>query len=217
MKTLYFIIIFLFISTSLSFSQTSFGVSVSGGSSNINNPRLYFNRISPEKTTDVVNYLFESTFSWNAGFYLNVPLKVNGLSTGVELLINNLGAFLPQSNMEINEEIIYQQAYQERMVYFSLPVYLKYNVSGCWYIKGGVTAGILLYIPELNYSQPKKFDFGGNLAFGLSLFPKLDLEVNAYHSLIRINPVASWEDGSDNRLFNSSITVSLKYELWKKK
>jgi hypothetical protein len=216
MKTRCLLIGFLLFSTTLSFSQTSFGISVSGGSCNINNPRLYFNRFDPLKTTDVVHYLFESTYSWNAGFYVNIPLKVNGLSTGAEILINNLGAFLPQSDMEINEEIIYQQAYRERMVYFSLPVFLKYNVSGCWYIKGGVTAGILLYIPESNYSQPKKFDFGGNLAFGLNLFPKLDLEMNAYHSLIRINQSASWEEGSDNRLFNSSITVSLKYELWKR-
>jgi hypothetical protein len=198
-------------------SQSRYGITIGGGTSRIDNYKLYFNRNINNGPYDVIDYPYENLISWNVGFYYIKSYQKSDIDFGGEFLLNGMGAYIPfDSKIEADGTVSYQDSFKERLIYLSVPLFLRYNVGNCWFLQGGITNSILISKPPKpeNWSDTKPYDLGGNLAFGVRLFPKINIEIQGYHSLIRINHVdETIEEMYDNRLFNSSITVSLKYEL----
>jgi hypothetical protein len=202
-----------------SIAQDRFGIGVGSGISKIDNYKIYFARDSDVIPYDIINYPYEYLFSWNGGFYYIKSFSSKPIEIGGEILVNCMGAFYNKEMTVYDDSTSWQTSpYSERLVYLSIPLFVSYKFNSCWYVQGGITNSVLIskQKKEFNQSNAKPYDLGANLTIGFCLFPKINFEIHAYHSLIRINPVTSWEGDYDNRLFNSSITFSLKYELWKR-
>lgn len=220
MKTLICLIILTISAPAYTFAQDRYGIILGGGRSNIDNYQNYDyfinHRGGPYKYNLNDNF-YSPLFSWKAGVYYIKPLKIHGLEAEIEIVANGMGAHsFFQPDLPGPDSIIYES--NDRFVYISIPLNLRYSFRDCWYLSAGFTTGILIknLDKDIYYDSSRLIDFGANIAFGLTLFPKLDLEFQAYHGLIRKN-LDGIENGYDYRLFNWSETISLKYELGQRK
>ncbi|MFZ4414859.1 MAG: hypothetical protein ACOYOV_17365 [Bacteroidales bacterium] len=211
-KTIFILIICLGLSF-FSFGQSRYGITAGAGISRMDNYKFYFVRENKHYTVNAVDYPYENLFSWNFGLYYYKSFNSKPFEVGGELLLNALGTFIPDDPKIIGDN-------KERFIYISIPIKMRYNLHSCWYIQAGITNSLIISKPsEENNSIEgiKPYDLGGNFGFGVWLFPKINLEIQGYHSLIRINNTTWFEEqhDADGSLYNGAITVSLKYELGK--
>lgn len=212
-------ILFILIICALPFfsiAQGRFGISVGAGVSDINNYHNYLHSSFP----GTYNYLteenyFSPTLSWKAGVFFNKSISGNRFEFAMELLVNGMGAYYTFQHIDSNTT---SNGHKWQYVYLSVPLNLRYNATKRLFIMAGPTTSLLLknLDKKVYYGDSRLIDLGVNIALGVSLSTKIDLELQAYHGLIRRNN-ESFDSFIDKRLFNSSITVSLKYELWKQK
>jgi hypothetical protein len=220
MKKSIFILIICLVLPFFSFGQSRYGITAGAGISRMDNYKFYFEKESQHSMVNAIDYPYENLFSWNCGFYYYRSLNSKPIEWGGEILLNAMGAYIPDdSKISGDGSVSYQYEFNERLLYITIPLILRYNIHACWYIQAGLTNSLLISKPvkELNLSDTKPYDFGGNLGFGIWLFPKINLEIQGYHSFIRINHI-SWAEEQyavDGSLYNGAITVSLKYELGK--
>lgn len=209
-------ILFLITLSFSSLAQKQFGVIAGLGQSDIDNYRNYKIFLHHGLIDySVVQNSFSKLLAWKMGAYYIQSLPVKRLNTEIELVLNGIGAsyyFTPNEGSDY-DSITYSG--NHRVVYLAIPVNLQYYLQDYWYLKAGVVTSIRLINTDKDIEKPRLVDFGASIAFGLELFPKLDIVLEGYHGISRMNITAE-HDGYDSRLFNSSITVSLKYELWKR-
>ncbi|MBU1008932.1 MAG: hypothetical protein KKD74_02240 [Bacteroidetes bacterium] len=215
MKTIILCIFSFFIIPTSIWAQENYGISVSFGLSDINHFKTIFSDhpINGDQYINQNNY--HPLVAWSFGAFYIKPIGKKGLGIQAELLLNALGAnyFLDLGSPDPQGISVYE--HNERLIYLALPLGLRYTQSN-WHISGSISNSLLLIPPgkEINYSQAGTYDLGGILAVGIQLFPRLEIELNAYHGFKHMNPDGI-EGLTDYRLYNSSIQMALKYTLGK--
>jgi hypothetical protein len=214
-KSIFILIICLGLSV-FSIGQSRFGITAGAGTSRIDNYRRYFTRFTYPEPWNVAVNNYANISSWNVGFYYQKVLPIKRFEIGSEVLVDNIGAYVQEFNINYD----FYGPYRERLTYLSVPLYLRFKAKGGWYSQIGLTNNFLLS-KQQPYRQFHFYDLGLNLALSFCLSEKMYFEIHGFHSIKRSNVAypfeETYDDSVDWRLFNSSITVSLKYELWKKK
>ncbi len=216
MQRRYYIFIFCLILFISGFGQSRFGFTAGAGTSRIDNYRRYFTRFTYPEPLNVAGNYYTNISSWNVGFYYQKVLPIKRFEIGSELSVDNTGAYVKEFNINYD----YYSPYRERLTYLSIPLYLRFKAKEGWYSQIGLTNNFLLS-KQIPIRLFHIYDLGLNLALSFCLTKKMYFEIHGYHSIKRSNIKLPFEetdnDPVDWRLFNSSLTVSLKYELWQAK
>ncbi len=205
------------------FAQNRIGITLGTGVSKMDNYLLYFHNDPAKTQHNIADNSYENLFSWNGGLYFYTSFNKQPIELGGEVQLNCMGAYNTWETPIYEDSTFHKlSTYAERLIYISIPLKINYSINNCWYVQAGLTSNILLSKQKgmYNQSNPKPLDFGANLGLCFRIFPKINFEIQAYHGIWRMNLKQDFEEDNpqqDFRLFNSSLTVALKYELWKGK
>ena len=194
-------------------AQDRYGLTFGVGTSKID----YLELANKKNGYETYDLYYENLLSWNCGFYYIKSVHSKSLDIGGELLVKGMGSFMKYYDDTENNKLF---SYRERLIYLSLPIFIRIKINNRCYIQPGLSNSILLNRPELSdkISTKKYYELGGDLTFGVSLSHKINLEIKGYHGFTHnssnIEGGFSW---MDTRLFNSSFTLSLQYELGQRK
>lgn len=214
------ILILLFLVVAASYAQGNFGLTVSGGFSNIDHPYNYFARYGDEtKSPKAVQHFTEPTLAWQGGIYYEMPMKHPNLSLITSLIYKKMGANSPRLVLPIRMGDNYYTK-PSRFIdyhYVAMEAQANYAFGQNAYVLLGLSPSIYVG-EELPFGpqsyKPSRFDLGASLGLGFQVYPRLAIELKGYHSLVNVSEKIPHDDVR-TAIYHSAVMLGLRFAMKK--